>query len=118
MNIVEHDQFRGQKIEVLPTLCRLERPGLPNQYFTVEEQEEQLVEVPVEGELIDNPPEQIGEESENDVEPVNDGEQNTAIPPPNHGWIWQDFADGMVSDWRGALPNIVPHVNMVGRSVI
>ena len=74
--IVEHVQLRGQEFELLPTLCRLERSGPPNQYFTVVEREEQLVEVPVEGEHIDNPPEQLGEEPEDDVEPVHDGEHN------------------------------------------
>ena len=79
---VVHAQFPGQEFELLPTQCRLERAGPPNQYFAPEEdneEEEQLVEVPG---VVRNPPGQLAEEPEDDVEPVDDGKQNEPPPPP------------------------------------
>ena len=83
-------EFPGWEFELLPSLSRLEQPNPPNQFFATEEQEERLMEVPVQTGCVDNPPEQLGEEH------VNDGEQNVAAPPPNHKWIWQNFSDGVV----------------------
>ena len=110
--VLKHQGHGDDLFKVLPGSCRLERPGPPNQYFSLQEQQQN-------GGVNNDNGQQEGnaegnEEEGADVEPVEDGMENAPPPLPEHGWDWRPFRDVMEIDWRGAAQQTEPHMTIGG----
>ena len=46
------------------------------------------------------------------LEPVQDGVENTEPPVQNHEWVWEQFMDQMATDWRQMAPKTEPHMTV------
>lgn len=108
---VTHENYDGVIFTILPGNLRLDRAVPPNQFFNQP--------IPNEQRRQQQQAQATIEEPQDDVEPVEDGEQNEDEHPPlpNHGWNWEEFFDEMMTDWRGAVPKNNASMNVGGIDV-